>query len=381
MKERLNSRTRVIAPLYPPYSYVRPAPRYVGATDPQAMERIAQMGRDIEVSFQNMPPSYVCESRDVRITGDIIHYLEDGQLRILYETCRFNDAPSAEGSRAYDPHVDERPNEQGIYLHLASVGSHNYGHWLTDDLPRLRAFYVLRHLYPNRTITIVTPSYNVTIDEVRLRTIRLFLGWDTDWHVLFLDREKIYGFERLYHATPCSYQPVAKSPAGIHSVSHLMRRNTRISRWRAFVERVKADPLATLKGAGRRIFIDRQGFRGRVIVNRPEIMAILQGRGFEIVDPETMSPAEQVVRFAYADFVVGIMGAAMTNTIFCKPGTRVVHISPDQGWPDPFFWDLAAVCGHSYASVYGQWVASDEPMRVRNFTLDPTLLEEAMGRV
>ena len=323
----------------------------------------------------------MCESRDVRITGNIIHYHEDGQLRILYETYRFNDAPSAEGSRAYDQQVDEHPNDQGVYLHLASVGSHNYGHWLTDDLPRLRAFFVLRHIYPYRTITIVTPSYNITIDEVRLRTIRLFLGWDTDWHVLFLNRERVYEFSLLYHATPCSYQPVAKSPAGIRSVRHLLTRNTRIARRRALLERVKASPLAALNGAGRRIFIDRQQFRGRTIVNRPEIMGILEKRGFEIIDPENMSPTEQVVRFSYANFVVGIMGAAMTNTIFCPPGTRVVYLSPDPGWPDPFFWDLAAVCNHRYAAIYGQWVRSDEPPHLRNFTLDPALLEEALRRV
>lgn len=381
MKTRVSRRTRAVAPLYPAYSYARPAPRYLGGADPQAVEHIAKMGRDIEATFQNMPPSYVCESRDVRITGDIIHYHEDGQLRIIYETCRFNDAPSAEGARAYDPQVDERPNEQGIYLHLASVGSHNYGHWLTDDLPRLRAFYVLRHIYPNRTITIVTPSYNVTIDEVRLRTIRLFLGWDTDWHVLFLNRQKVYEFGLLYHATPCSYQPVAKSPAGIGSVRHLLRRNTRVARRRALMERMKAAPLDTLKGAGRRIFIDRQQFRGRAIVNRAEIMPILEKRGFEIVDPETMSPTEQVVRFAYANFVVGIMGAAMTNTVFCLPGTRVVHLSPDAGWADPFFWDLASVCDHRYAAIYGQWAPSEEPTRLRNFTLDPALLEEALRQV
>lgn len=382
MKARPNPRTRAVAPLYPAYSYARPKPRYLAGTEPEAVDRIAKMGRDIDAAFRTMPPSIVCESRDVRINGDIIHFHEDGQLRILYETCRFNDAPSAEGSRAYDPRVDERPNESGVYLHLASVGSHNYGHWLTDDMPRLRAFYVLRHIYPNRTITIVTPSYNITIDEVRLRTIRLFLGWDTDWHVLFLNREKVYGFNLLYHVTPCCYQPVAKSPAAIGSVRHLLRRNTRAARRRALVERMKTAPLDTLRGAGRRIFIDRQPFRGRAIVNRAEIMAILQKRGFEILDPETMSPTEQVVRFAYATVVVGIMGAAMTNTVFCLPGTRVVHLSPDAtGWPDPFFYDLASVCDHRYAAIYGQWIPSDEPSRLWNFTLDPDLLEEALRRV
>ena len=129
---------------------------------------------------------------------------------------------------------------------------------------------------------------------------------------------------------------------------------------------------------GRRLFVDRSAARGRTLVNRAEIVALMERRGFEVIDPEQYSPRQQIVRFARAKVVVGLAGAAMTNTIFSPPGARILTIAADCGWSDPFFWDLAAVCGQSYAVLFGRWSDHEEVIARRNFSVSVPDLEAAL---
>lgn len=63
--------------------------------------------------------------------------------------------------------------------------------------------------------------------------------------------------------------------------------------------------------------------------------------GYEIVNPGSYSFEEQVDMFSSASHVAGITGAAFINTIFCKPGTKVIIINtsnrytfPHYRWPE-----------------------------------------------
>jgi hypothetical protein len=42
----------------------------------------------------------------------------------------------------------------------------------------------------------------------------------------------------------------------------------------------------------------------------------------------------------------------MTNTLFSAVGTKLLYLCPS-GWIEPFYWDLAAMCGHDYGVFYG----------------------------
>lgn len=75
----------------------------------------------------------------------------------------------------------------------------------------------------------------------------------------------------------------------------------------------------------RRIFLARR--TGRNIGNADEIEAALANAGFEIVDPERLTFLEQVRLFREAHLIVGAMGAAFSNLIFCRPGTKVLALA------------------------------------------------------
>lgn len=77
-------------------------------------------------------------------------------------------------------------------------------------------------------------------------------------------------------------------------------------------------------GSSRRLYFPRRG--RRQALNGAEIDARLAVAGFEEVDPMTTPDLRK--RLGEASYVVGVHGAALTNLMFCRPGTRVLEIMP-----------------------------------------------------
>lgn len=90
----------------------------------------------------------------------------------------------------------------------------------------------------------------------------------------------------------------------------------------AFFERFRPEP----KAQTRRIFIKRpQGRRG--LVNEAEIHAIAQDKGFEIMELEKLTMAQQCAAFAEAEFIAGVHGAGFSNMVFSQSGTKVLELA------------------------------------------------------
>ena len=102
----------------------------------------------------------------------------------------------------------------------------------------------------------------------------------------------------------------------------------------------------------------RRGGSSRVLVNEAELAAALSGLGFEVLEPEALSPAEQVAAFASADAVVGPSGSALFNTVFCRPGTKVLDIESEPDWIYAHT-GLFASCKLRYGLFVGRVDAAD----------------------
>ena len=104
----------------------------------------------------------------------------------------------------------------------------------------------------------------------------------------------------------------------------------------------------------RRIYITRGQQRGsRIVENEPELVALLGARGFSMVDPGTLSVAEQIRLFAEAECIVAPHGGALTNLAFASPGTSVIELfAPD--YVQGCFWKLSTcVPGLTYRYLVG----------------------------
>jgi hypothetical protein len=141
--------------------------------------------------------------------------------------------------------------------------------------------------------------------------------------------------------------------------------------FRAVVERLAG---AAPSRAGRRIFVSRitrtrahGQYRG--LINEAALIAGLQTLGFDIVEPEYLSLAEQAATFHAADIVVGLGGAGMFNTVFCKPGTLVITIESTTSFVDAHT-NIFASLGHDYAIILGEEDLDDPRPVQRRWTLD-----------
>jgi capsular polysaccharide biosynthesis protein len=124
----------------------------------------------------------------------------------------------------------------------------------------------------------------------------------------------------------------------------------------------------------RRLYLSR----GRItwaqrLQNGPEVEAMLQSLGFTVVHPETLSVPEQLRLMRAAEVVVAEYASALHNTLFARPGTRVVAINR-HNWLQG---EIARIRRQTLAYVPpadGVWRDASKEGEARKFTVDiPTL--------
>jgi capsular polysaccharide biosynthesis protein len=126
-------------------------------------------------------------------------------------------------------------------------------------------------------------------------------------------------------------------------------------------------------GSPARIFLSRrrvsEKFGQRRLIEEDALVAALEARGFAIVEPETLAFDAQVRLFRGARVVVGLGGAALFSTVFCRPGTAVVSIESTGGFAENHA-SLFAGMGLRYAFIFGQQDATDPTPVHKRWNLD-----------
>jgi capsular polysaccharide biosynthesis protein len=252
--------------------------------------------------------------------------------------------------------LPKRQAVAGRTLVLATTGGDTYFHWMTDILPRIglakRAGYDPASFDQVLVNGLTHPYQQETLKH---------LGIPADRCLTFHKTEGAYELE----------EAVLPSLPGIPGV-------------------VPTETVNFLRNTfpwgqnptGRKIFIGRGGAKHRPLVHEEEIGAQLLKRGFDSVDCGNLSVQRQAEVFSSADVVVGAHGAALTNLVFCRPGTRVVELfSP--AYVNPCYRDLCVAGELRHAAVIGDgkdWELStvhDEPSTA--ITASWELVEKALA--
>lgn len=108
--------------------------------------------------------------------------------------------------------------------------------------------------------------------------------------------------------------------------------------------------------SNQRFYLTRRRASFRRVLNENAFHGLLAANGFEVVDPASLSVKEQAALFAGAALIVSPHSSAMTNLIFCNPGTVVLEIFPADYF-DVSFWTAASITG----CVYNAFVAARPP--------------------
>ena len=106
-------------------------------------------------------------------------------------------------------------------------------------------------------------------------------------------------------------------------------------------------------GAGELLFLSRNDAAMRKILNEDEIIPALKDLGFTIMRASDMPLADQIEAFRQAKVVVSAHGAGLTNILFCRPGTRLVEIFPEDGVHGSAFTRLSSHLDFDYYFVVG----------------------------
>lgn len=74
----------------------------------------------------------------------------------------------------------------------------------------------------------------------------------------------------------------------------------------------------------KKIFLPRRGGTGKGILNFNEVEDFFKENGFFFFEPHKVTLEEKIQVFQSAEIIVGPLGGAATNLIFCRPGTKVL---------------------------------------------------------
>lgn len=135
-----------------------------------------------------------------------------------------------------------------------------------------------------------------------------------------------------------------------------------------YLRRLLGAPEPDLKSA-RRFYLLRGKGRPRRIVNDDQVQEVTRRYGFEPVDTDGMTLADQMALFGSARYVVGIHGAGLVNLIYRAgaPLGLIELFTPRHVAPH-YYW-LATDYGHEYDALLGTETPESAPDR--SFVIDP----------
>jgi hypothetical protein len=340
---------------------VYPRDRYEWALSPRTFANPAGFAVEMAAFYDTIrahacPASILVSIADARVCGSIVYCAGEGRAAVLYET----HLPPDRGATTVLANEAERHDEPGVdHFLLGSAGSFNYGHWLVDDLPRLKGALDLLSRNGGRRVKVMMPGYGADIDRVRHEGVVAISSGALS--TAFYDPKRVQSYSRLHYASPVSLHPIRKSPSAMRwAAARCIEASVRRARWCGPAKRT-------------RIFVSRSAGHGRAISNLPLISGMLADHGFHWVDPGQSSFRAQVAMFEAAEIVIGPMGAAMTNALFCRADTVVVHLAPE-GWIEPFYLDLATASAQDYRVLYGPVERRDVLPHMSAFRVPPDLL-------
>ena len=201
-------------------------------------------------------------------------------------------------------------------IDLSQPNSTNYAHWLTEILPKLVVLLSTDVFNKEGTIIIEDCQPNFKTDSI----IRL-LPKDATHNIMIVPNHFKIFTEKLYCVSGTGYVPL------MNKKKQSLRNCGAFNPIALRTMREKLVSECNTHNKNKRVFVRRVS-QHRNLKNQLELINASKPFGFTEIEPSEMEFFSQVESFFNTDFVVGPVGAAMINCIFCKPGTTVLLLSP-----------------------------------------------------
>ena len=265
------------------------------------------------------------------------------------------------------------PDKSPLHLPVAATFvdgcALNYVHWMTEVLPRIALFCsveeykdvpiivnsglhqnIVESIYfiagPNRRVLILPLGRDLLVQKLYMTSVTGYIpfGWRND----------------EYNTTPEYHGQFSPTALGL-------------IRERMLAYASSAPATAWPK----KIYI-RRNSAARKITNAAALEYALVAQGFTIVEPESMTFAQQVLLFANATVIVGSSGAALGNIVFAPTRAKIYILIGKHRDASYWYWqNIARACGNTVHYVFCRVKPSLQPARHSDITVGlDTFLQE-----
>lgn len=126
----------------------------------------------------------------------------------------------------------------------------------------------------------------------------------------------------------------------------------------------------------KKIFIGRKNPKYRVLLNKEDVIKMLNKYGFVYIEMEDFTVVEQILIFNNAQQIVSIHGAALSNICFCKPNTKIIDLMHED-FKQWCFLKLAIILNLSYSIIPCKDINQNDKLPGhRNLLVDINVLEK-----
>lgn len=329
--------------------------------------------------------------KQVQLPAVNLYYFEDARVSVLSSSIVLNNKIIIERVENVDVkkcdyssghvfmHDQENAlvrNMQVVHLNkgifLGGNGSSNYYHWMIEILPKLKYIYELDKL-GYRDFPLL-----VSEDVDHITTFRESLNYICkDRPVLKLDRDKAYNVGKLAYINAPNNLPFNLKRNEKMRISDFLLRISSIDFLR---DRLRRNADATpLTNSIKRIFFARHDIRRNY--NQSEIFEIFKLQGFQKVFMEDLSLREQISLIANAEMIAGPTGAAWTNLIFCRKGTKCLCWIAEGYGEFSAFSNLAKIVGiNMYYVTFKTNAKSIGELYSADYFIDPQRMKQELEK-
>jgi len=247
-----------------------------------------------------------------------------------------------------------------IYFINDHYGGNNYAHWLLDWVPRLK------FLVENKALDKHALVFGMPLNAAQRETLK----------ALNIDDSRVIAVRKATLNASVVFS--ASEVVGCTTSGAALRRPAQAcSRWALnFIRSLFLSGEA--RGPGRRILVDRRGTRRLLLSN--ETRGLLERLGFEEVFLEGMPVRDQARLFNDCEMIISAHGAALSNLVFCEPGTKVLEIFPEKYSTSNFF-ALSSAQSLDYVCAVGTSIKSPIGDHLRDYDIevDHDIIERFLG--
>ncbi|GIX29063.1 MAG: hypothetical protein KatS3mg123_2944 [Burkholderiales bacterium] len=250
----------------------------------------------------------------------------------------------------------------------------NYVHWLTEYLPKLALVDEIPELADLPLVVDANLHPNI-LESLRLCNVHNRM-------LITLSPGEVLRLKRAIFITPTAYAPFD------YRFAAEVERTGITPDWAMFVpyaiHALRTKLLSSLtEGAdtgARRLFL-RRNSHFRQMKNAEKVENLLHACGFQVVEPERLSFAEQMKLVGTAEIIVAQAGAALGNMLFAPEGCRIIILSTWSPYNNYYYFsNLASILQQRCAYVLcdaSEQVSNIHPAH-RSPVVDIQILEEVI---